>query len=173
MGNQRATSIAAMFEASLASTILEGKKIPEEQRMSQAEPGKAHPTWQMGHLCVVNANAVMGMCLGKTPTYPQTYGPLFAPAFLGGQPAQSDPSVYPDWDEIMETYKAIGKEAVAAIKALDDSELDGPPKGQVPPPLQDRLKDLGSGLVAFALHNAYHTGQMNLLAALDTKVAAE
>ncbi len=173
MGNERATTIAELFQWSMAETIAAAKKIPEEQRITQAEPGKAHPTWQLGHMAVVTGNAVMGVCLGRAPTLPPNYGPLFAPAFLGGQAIESDASAYPPWDEIIETYMIVGEEVAAAIKELDDSELTGPPRGPVPPPLQDRLKILGPALAAFAMHNAYHTGQMNLLAALNTKVAAE
>ena len=69
----------------------------------------------------------------------------------------------------MATYKQVADAVVSAIRELDDSDLAGPPKGQVPPPLKDRFGVLGQSLVFMAMHNTYHTGQLNLLAALDVK----
>ena len=68
-----------------------------------------------------------------------------------------------------ESVKFDSKES---IRELEDSELDGAPKGPVPEPLKDRFAVLGNSLVFLAMHNAYHTGQVNLLAALEVEATS-
>lgn len=172
MSKERVNAIAELFEASTAAAIAAADQVPEDQRMNQVHEGKSHPLWQLGHMTVVTGNAVMGVCLGKTPTVPKEYRGFFAPAILGGQPIESAASAYPSWDDVLATYKNVAVEVAAAIRELDDSELAGSPKGTVPEPLQDRLKILGNSLVFFAMHNMYHVGQMNLLAALNESAVA-
>lgn len=167
MSKEHVNAIAELFKSSMAATLAAAEKIPEEQRMTQAQEGKSHPTWLLGHMALITANGAMGMCLGKAPAVPKEYQPLFAPDFLGGQPIQSDASAYPAWDEIIETYKTVTKAVVASIRELEDSELAGPPKGSVPEALKDRFEVLGNSLTFMVLHNTYHMGQMNLLAALN------
>ena len=108
----------------------------------------------------------------RCPSLPSEYRTHFAPDFMGGQPIESDGAAYPAWEDILETYRKVAQEVVASIRELDDSDLAGPPKGPVPEPLKDRFVVLGSSLAFLAMHNAYHTGQMNLLAALNVNAAA-
>ncbi len=172
MSNERVNAIAEMFEITTTATVAAADKIPEDRRMAQAQDGKAHPTWQLGHMAVVTGNVAIGMCMATGSSLPAEYGRHFAPEALGGKPIESNADAYPPWDEVLATYKTIAKEAAAAIRDLDDSELTGPLKGNVPEPLKERFKVLGTTLTAMAIHNGYHTGQMNLLASLTPNVPA-
>lgn len=172
MSNEHANAIADLFELTTTATVAAANKIPEDRRMTQAESGKAHPTWQLGHMAVVTGHVAIGMCLAKTSSLPAEYGRHFAPQALGGKPIESNADAYPQWDEVLATYKTVAKEVAAAIRELDDSELPGPLKGEVPEPLKERFNVLGTTLNAMAIHNGYHTGQMNLLASLTENVPA-
>lgn len=166
MSKERVNMIADLFEASMAATVSAAEGVADDRRMAQAEDGRSHPTWLLGHLTTVTGNAVIGVCLGQKPSVPAEYRGHFAPDFLGGEPIQSDATAYPSWDSILERYKGVAQEVVSSIRALDDDDLNGAPKGPVPEPLKARFEVLGASLVSMAMHNTYHTGQMNLLGAL-------
>jgi hypothetical protein len=172
MSKERVNAIAELFEASTGAAIAAAEQVPEDQRMNQVHAGKSHPLWQLGHMAAVTGNAAMGVCLGKTPSVPAEYRGHFAPAAMGGQPVQSDASAYPAWDDVLATYKAVATEVAASIRELEDSELAEAPRGPVPEPLKERFEVLGNSLVFLAMHNMYHVGQMNLLAALDESAVA-
>ena len=60
-----------------------------------------------------------------------------------------------------------GNATVVAIRDLDDSDLAGGAKGKPPEAFGDFFKVLGDTLASMADHDAYHRGQLGLLAALD------
>ena len=60
----------------------------------------------------------------------------------------------------------MGEEFVSAVRELNDSDLEGSTRGEVPEPLKERFTNLGASVNFLVIHNAYHTGQMALLAAL-------
>jgi hypothetical protein len=166
MSNSRVNAIADIYEASLAATAKAAESVAPEKRMLQVKDGKSHATWLLGHMTNTLGGAVGAVALGKAPLAPKEYQPLFSPDFLGGQPISSDTATYPDWDSIVDEYKKVGAEVVAAIRELSDGDLDGPAKGTVPEPVKDFFSVLGTSLNSFLIHNAYHTGQMALLVAL-------
>ena len=167
MSNVKVNLIADMWQSSINATVGAAEKVPEAKRMSQLQDGKMHPTWLLGHLAFAASFPAMTIALGKRPVVPSDWLQKFGPDFAGGEPITSDASNYPSWDETLDGYKKSGEALVAAIRELDDSDLDGGAKGEVPDALKDRFESLGGVLVSFIGHNAYHTGQMNLIAALD------
>lgn len=167
MSKDRVNQIADMWEATIKATVGAADKVPEDKRMKQLQDGKSHPTWLLGHLAFATSFLVLTVGLGASPAVPMEWRLKFAPDFAGGEFIDSDATKYPAWDEILDGYKKSGEATVAAIRALEDADLAGGAKGEVPEILKDMFESLGNALVSFIGHNAYHTGQMNLIAALD------
>lgn len=167
MSSVKANIIADAMAQALGRTREAAAKIPKEKRMAQIQEGKAHPTWLFGHMAFATSFPALTIALGKRPVVPMDWLQKFGPEFAGGQPITADESAYPSWTEITDQYKASGEALVAAIRELDDSDLEGGAKGQVPEQLAGMFTNLGNALMLFVGHNAYHTGQMNQIAALD------
>lgn len=167
MSNIKVNVIADIWEASINATISAAEKVPESHRMKQLQDGKSHPTWLLGHLAFAASFPVLTIALGQGPKVAGDWMQKFGPDFAGGQPIESDAGSYPTWQEILDGYKASGEAVVSAIRALDDSDLDGDAKGQVPEALVSHFTNLGKVLTGFVGHNAHHTGQIVLLGALD------
>jgi uncharacterized damage-inducible protein DinB len=64
--------------------------------------------------------------------------------------------VRPDWDELVATLERNHRALHAAVAALDDARLDDPVEGSDP-----TVRGMLLGLLQ---HNAYHAGQLVLLA---------
>jgi hypothetical protein len=156
-----------MWEATINATVAAAEKVGEDKQMKQVQDGKSHPTWLLGHLSFATSFPVLTVGLGKSPVVPMEWMKKFGPDFAGGQPIDSNAASYPSWEEILEGYQKSGAAAVTAIRELDDADLDGGAKGEVPETLKGMFDQLGKVLVSFIGHNAHHTGQLAQLAALD------
>lgn len=167
MAKDKVEQLAATFEHAFDETLKTVENVSEDKRFKQVRSGKAHPLWLLGHLTFSLDTIVNYMCLGSPPQLPQTYMQKFAPAIMGGPPITSEPGDYPSWDEVVENYKKIGAKSVELIRGLDDEELAGGAKTKTPPDYADFFKVLGGTLGHMADHDAYHRGQMGLIAALD------
>lgn len=167
MGKDRVELIATTYEGAIKATLDAAKAVPEGKRMKQLQVGKAHPLWLMGHLSISFDTIVCAMCFGVPPQLPGDYFKKFGPSQAGGDAVSSNAADYPSWDELVAAYEKAGKAAVAKIRALDDSDLPGGPKGTPPEAFKDFFKILGTTLGGMAQHDAYHRGQIGLLAALN------
>lgn len=167
MAKEKVEQLAASYEHALDETRKVLEKVTGDKRIKQVQPGKAHPTWLLGHLAFSTDTITNYMCLASAPQLPQTYMQKFAPAVMGGPPVTANASDYPSWDELAANYEKVMGKAIELIKALDDSELAGGAKTKTPPAYADFFKVLGGTLGHMADHDAYHRGQIGLLAALD------
>lgn len=167
MGTEKVNQIADMWAATIKATVAAAEKVPEDKRLKQLQDGKSHPTWLLGHLTFAASFPVLSVGLGSAPVVPMDWLQKFGPDFAGGLPIESDASKYPSWEEILDGYKKSGDAVVATIRELEDADIEGGAKGEVPEALKGMFEKLGDVLISFISHNAYHTGQMNLLAALD------
>ena len=165
MGKDRVELIAATYEGAMKATLDAAKAVAVEKRMKQGQEGKAHPLWLMGHLAASFDVILNVMTLGSAPLLPSNYFKKFGPSQAGGDPVSSNASDYPSWDEIVASYDKAGKAAIAKIRTLDDSDLPGGPKGSPPEAFKDFFKVRGQTLGAMAQHDAYHRGQIGMLAA--------
>jgi hypothetical protein len=167
MAKDKVEVLAQAYEHAADETMKAIAKVSEDGRAKQLQAGKAHPIWLLGHLAFATDTIVNTLCLGGTQELPPTYMQKFAPAVMGGPPITANASDYPDWDELVANYQKVMKQAAAGIRALDDADLPGGAKGNVPPAFGDFFKVLAGTLGHMADHDAYHRGQMAMIAALD------
>jgi hypothetical protein len=158
--------IAHAFDAAVTATLETAGKVTPDKRLRQPRPGKAHPLWLLGHLTVVTDTYLNGMALGMKPELEHLFA-RFAPSFAGGSPVSADGGEYPPWEELLGHYERCGRAGAAGIRKLDDGELGGKGKGDIPAEFDSYFAVLGRTLLALTEHDGYHRGQMGLLAALD------
>jgi hypothetical protein len=167
MAKDRVEQLAHTYQHALDETLKTLDKVPADKRFKQIKPGKAHPLWLLGHLAFSNDLIVNMLCLNSPSQLSPVYMQKFAPSILGGAAITPNAADYPAWDEILANYKKTASKSVELIRGLTDSDLTGGPKGKVPPEHADFFKVLGNTLGHMADHDAYHRGQIGLIAALD------
>lgn len=167
MSNTKAEVYAGLYEAAVKATVSAAEKVPESHRMRQVQDGKAHPVWLIGHLAHGLNLFVNQWALGGASCCPDEYAPMFAPGVAGGKPVSSNASDYPSWDELLENYKKAGAATVDLIRSLDDGELAGELKGPIPDAARGFFGNLEQTLLGMGTHDAYHRGQLGMIAALS------
>lgn len=167
MSNARTELYAEMLDATIKATATSAGSIPEDMRMSQAKDGKGHPLWFLGHMTFALNQIVHIFALGKEAVVPVEYAKSFQPKEAGGGPITGNAADYPGWDEVLANYKKAGEACVAGIKALQDDELSGDLRGEVPEALKSFFGNLEGTIGSMIGHDAYHRGQMTLLASLN------
>lgn len=167
MSNPRAEVYAEMLDLAVKTTATAAEGIAEDMRMSQVKEGKGHPLWFLGHSAFALNQIVNVWALGGEPVIPMEYGVSFQPKQAGGGPITTDASKYPAWNEVLENYKKAGAACVEGIKGLSDDELPGDLKGDVPEAFKNFFGNLDATLKSMIAHDAYHRGQMTLLASLN------
>ncbi len=167
MAKDQVEILAKTYEHATEETMKAIGNVAVEKRMKQLQAGKAHPVWILGHLAFATDLLVNTPCLGGSQDLPPTYMQKFAPAIMGGPPITGNVSDYPGWDELVANYEKVMKKAATGIRSLDDADLPGGAKGSIPPAFADFFKVLGGTLGHMADHDAYHRGQMAMIAALD------
>ena len=166
MGRTRMEIYEKQYADAFRQTTRAAEKVAVEKRMRQAAPTKAHPLWLVGHLALETDTMLNSVLFGAPMSLPDAYGKLFAPHFIGGAPVSSDASTYPDWDDLLGEYKRVSAQVIDHISAADDADLAGDIKGTAPRGFEKMIKSF-EGLLGFMLqHDAYHRGQLGLLAKL-------
>lgn len=166
MAKDKVEMLAKVYEHAFEETIKAAEKVTPDKQFRQAQPGKAHPLWLLGHLTFSLDTIVNLMCLGGAQQLPPTYMAKFSPAVMGGPAITTNASDYPAWSEVLGNYKKVSQSTSELLRKLDDADLPGGAKGNVPPPFADFFKVLGNTLGHMADHDAYHRGQLGLLVAL-------
>ncbi len=166
MSNPKAEVYASMFDAAVKATVAAAGKIPEAKRLKQAAEGKGHPLWFMGHATFALGQFVHVWALGGDPVVPAEYGGPFSPGIAGGAAITGNAADYPAWDDVLANYEKAGAAVAEGLKALDDADLPGDLKGDVPEPAKSFFGNLEATLQGMVTHDAYHRGQMNALAGL-------
>jgi hypothetical protein len=162
MINDRAEAMAVAYAYSINATLTHARDLDEGKRLRQLQEGAAHPLWVMGHLTLTLDAVVNSIGLGEDSILPRSY----FDKFMFG-PVDADGSSYPPWDEVVETYEAVGRRVVENIRAASDDDLARPPNRDFPEQNADKWSTLGKLLMDEVDHDAYHRGQMGLIAALD------
>lgn len=159
-----AKTLSTILQVQFEQTSKAIKACPENRRFNQIAPGKATPLWLAGHLA--NTTNFLGSMigLGKAPDFPQDWAGRFSPSQFGGKPITTNPADYPSWDEVTAAYSRIMKNYAAAVAELKDSELSGPCRGKVPPPLAAMVPNLQASIFVNIVHDGHHRGQLALLA---------
>ena len=164
MSKTKVDVYVAMYELCIHESSNMADKMPEALRLHQMQPGKAHALWNLGHMAFALDLLVNNWSLGGSSVMPGEWHAKFAPDIAGGEPITGDAANYPSWDDIVAGYQNVGKTVIEGIQQLDDSDLDGGPKGTPPDEFKDFVASLDGTLRYMASHDAYHRGQMGLLA---------
>lgn len=156
-----------MLLSAMEATTTAAEKIPEAKRMKQTQEGKAHPLWFIGHLANTNNLILQRWCCDGESLLSSDYRKMFAPESMGGNPIVADPGAYPSWDEVVAAYVKVNETSAAGLAALSPEELVGQLRGGAPEAMHERMGNVEKCILGMISHEAYHRGQMNLVAALD------
>ncbi len=167
MEQTRIRLLVALFKASRDETVKIVGSVPESHRFKQLAPGKATPTWLLGHLARTVDRLILEWTLQEPPVFQPEVGQLFAPEHAGGVAPTTNPDDYPDWDTLLANYVTCTDRAIDGLKQLSDDDLDKPLPGDMPDAYRERFPTILSILRLLGNHDAYHRGQMGLLAKLD------
>jgi len=168
MENPQIAIYVSLLETCVADTLKVAGAVRPEDRLVQVKPGKAHPMWLVGHLANTLNTVVLQWVLGEESRLTREFGKKFAPDFAHGDPITANPSDYPDWDEVIGLYGTIGAHVGERIKTLTDSDLPLPLKGSIPESRRDFFKSNQVTLGRMIGHDAYHRGQIGLLAKINS-----
>lgn len=167
MDNPRLDQIIALLRMGRKHTLTIADSVPKSHRFKQLATGKATPTWLLGHLARTVDRIVIVWTLEQESILGDKLGQSFAPAHIGGIAPSTDPADYPPWDGIKLLYVQVMRAAIAGLGELSDADLDKPLPGDVPDDYRERFPTIGAALKLIIAHDAYHRGQMGLLANLD------
>lgn len=156
-------TLASILEKTMQSTLREASLVREQDRFLQLKAGKGHPAWFLGHLAsscdLVGTHWVVGL----PAQFDESFRKKFAPDFLQGDPITPRPEDYPDWAEITAAYERAMRRFIDSVKGLTDEELPGPPRGDLPERLRERIPSLQIGATMMVLHDSHHRGQLAMI----------
>lgn len=166
MSQAKIILLAEQLEKARAETMAKAEGVPENCRMKQLAPGKAHPLWLIGHLGNTVNTIVLRWLLDEPSVLERDVAIMFSPDIAGGTPPTDNPADYPDWDTVVSTYDKILKSAIEGIQQkLQDEDLDKPIE-RAPEMFQAFFGNNGGALKQMVNHDAYHRGQLGLIASL-------
>lgn len=164
--NPLAQSQIALLEIHRDRTLEAARALPESYRFKSAGACRSHPLWIVGHCALSLQGLIFGMVLGEPITLSDEWKVQFGPDFGGGRLPEPDPALYPAWDGVLAGYEASFGVVIERIGSMNDEELTGPARGEMPGRLRHVLTS-PLNAVSFALaHDAYHRGQISLIANL-------
>jgi DinB family protein len=117
--------------------------------------GGNHPMWIIGHLAVTEGR-LHKILLGE-PNPVEHWKPLFD---WGTKPT-TEPSAYPPFDEVVQTYRRLRSKTLALLEEFGDDGLDRPTKAP-PPGLEAAFATVGQALMTIAMHQVFHDGQASV-----------
>jgi hypothetical protein len=167
MSNDRVRLIADMLEGARKHTLQIAESVPETHHLKQLQEGKATPLWLIGHLANTVNTLVIVYTLQQDSVLTKEQSISFAPDFVGGKTPTANPADYPSWDEVIDLYNAVFDKALAGIRELDDSVLGAPLPGKLADEMRSFFSSIGTTLGIMISHDAYHRGQIGMIAKLD------
>jgi len=166
MSNPKVQTLCELFVFSKEETLRVFDGVDADKVLFQAREGKATPLWLLGHLTTTMNTVVMRWILEEKGNVDKEFARLFAPDFSGGTPPSTDASIYPPAAEVVRLYSEIMDLAVAKLRNLEDDQLDTPLSKALPEPIRAFFPTIGGSLKRMISHDAYHRGQIGLLARL-------
>jgi len=166
MNNTKVTVLISLLQQAQAQTLKMAQSVPESHQFKQLQAEKATPLWLFGHLSRTVDRIIIGWILEQPSVLGEDLTHRFAPAQVNGMPPTTNPEDYPTWEELTELYNKVMAQAIKGLAALTDADLEKPLPGDLPPSYRERFSSIGSALQLLINHDAYHRGQMGLLAKL-------
>ena len=130
----------------------------EEMRdapLSQPMSGGNHPMWLLGHLTVAEGRMHQIITGEVNPVA------HWRPLFDWGTTPSTDASVYPPFDEVMQTYRRLRMRTTTLLEEIGDDGLDRPTQSP-PPGLEEWFATVGQTIITILSHQAYHAGQASV-----------
>lgn len=141
-------------------TLAQVEGLTDEEMMFQPGPETNHPLWLLGHIVTSENGLILRWCAGQS-AMPEEYAKLF---FMGTKP-QSDLSIYPKKDEVLEVLADVHTNSIEVVETLTPEQLDERPEGyeEMAPGAQQLFWSKGACIWHHAMHEAAHAGQITLL----------
>jgi len=114
--------------------------------------GGNHAMWIVGHLTI--AEGRLHKILFGSPNPVEHWKFLFD---WGSEP-KTDPSAYPRFEEVLQTYRRLREKTVAFLDEIGDQGLDQPTK-MPPPGLEAPFATVGKAVMTIAMHQTFHNGE--------------
>jgi len=146
-------------------TIVDG--VPKTHYYKQLAEEKATPIWLLGHLAGSVDRILLQWTLQQPSIVGEEMGKRFAPAHAGGLLPTTNPDDYPPWDGLKLLYVDVMRAAIKGARELTEEDLAKPLPGDVPPDYRERFPTIDAALRLLIAHDAYHRGQIGMLAKLD------
>ena len=167
MGNERINLLADLFDDGRKHTLQIAEDVPLTHRLKQLQPGKGTPLWLIGHLARATDTLGLRYVLGEVSILTPEQSLCFAPDIIGGKPPTANAGDYPAWEDVVRLYNATVDRALDGFRELDDTALSTPLPGKMKDEIRKLFPDVGSALCSLIQHDAYHRGQIGMLAKLD------
>lgn len=169
MANPQVELLIRQLKKAHGETLAALAKVPEQNRLLQLQEGKATPLWLAGHLANTVNILVLRFILRHEGFFSRDVSRVFSPDFAGGTAPSTDPSLYPTWDDVVALYDKVLTTAIEGLAALTDDDLPKPVPGNMPEPLRAYFSSIEVVLIQMVNHDAYHRGQIGLLANLTSR----
>ena len=136
-----------------------GLKMLEEMKDSPlvrpGDWGGNHAMWIVGHLAVIEGR--LHKMLRGTPNPVEHWKPLFD---WGSEP-HDDASLYPPFEEVLETFRRLRAGTIAFLNEVGEEGLDRPTKYQ--PPGFGGFETVGAAIIIVACHTCGHLGGLTVV----------
>ena len=166
MEQTRIRLLSGLFKGARDHTIQVVDSVPASHQFKQLAPGKATPVWLLGHLTRTLDRLVLEWTMQIAPVMAEETGILFAPEHAGGTAISTDADDYPTWSELKTAYEEATERVLTGLERLSDDDLAKPIPGDMPDAYRERFPSIGSLLKLLVNHDAYHRGQLGMLAKL-------
>ncbi|MFG0326156.1 MAG: DinB family protein [Phycisphaerales bacterium JB037] len=126
------------------------EKTPDQAMLVQLVPGGIHPTWMLGHLAVIDDEALTWLA-GVPRALPESWHDQF-----GMGSTVTDEGAYPTRDELI---GAMADRRAALLDWLDragDADLLAPASGRIAECAPNKM----TMLLQMSLHEGMHLGQL-------------
>lgn len=129
--------------------------LTDEEFRMELSPGKNHGVWILGHMITSDDDFSVYMGKGELlfPEYRELFGQGSKVQSVGNYPGVA--TLRQQWNMIIEKNKNIYEE-------LRDEEFDDP-HGNLSEDKDGFFKNKGEVIMAWQLHQLYHTGQLGIL----------
>jgi hypothetical protein len=159
-GLERSEVMKAMQAIQIALKFSDGgmKLLDEIKADPLVRPGPwggNHAMWIAGHLAVIEGR--LHKMLYGTPNPVEHWKPLFD---WGSEP-RDDPSAYPPYEEVMQTFRRLRAGTLAFLEEVGEEGLDRPTKYQ--PPGFSGFETVGSVIMIIACHACGHFGGLTVV----------
>ncbi len=161
MGNNTSQKFAQQYEMVTEWINWLLKDLTDDDLMTELAPGKNHGIWILGHLIASDDDFSLFMGTGD-PVYPEIQE-------LFGQGSKlQPPDKYPDAKNLREKWDSICVKNRKIYSDLKDEDFEMP-HAMVRNYDTDYFKTKARVIMAWQIHQAYHAGQLALIASLCGK----